>query len=144
LDHTYTDFTEWGKTDTNANALFPYKLFDELDNYRQRLSVNHLAYFQSQDGSALEDIIDKFVLEAHCSDHIYCQAVEVEDLETTIFADGHTIHEPLLNHPILGNRKDPEYQRLQPLFGWIAPDVIKTTFEQTTQYARTASFRDCS
>jgi hypothetical protein len=139
LDHTFTDFTEWGDSDDNDNDLFANKLFDEFGNYRQRVSVNHLAYFQSQDGSGFEDIIDQCVLDSHSSDHIYCNAVEVEDLDTTLFEDDHTIHETLLNHPIVVSKKDPDYQSLQPLFGSISPDIIKKTFEHTTHYARLPS-----
>jgi hypothetical protein len=139
LDQTFTDFTEWGKSDDNDNDLFPNKLFDAFGYYRQRVSVNHLAYFQRQDGSGFEDIIDKCVLEAHSSDHIYCNAVEVEDLLTTIFEDDHTIHEPFLNKPVFVNKKYPDYKSLQRLFGWIAPDIIKKPFEHTTQYTRLPS-----
>jgi hypothetical protein len=32
--------------------------------------------------------------------------------------------------------KDPEYDKLHPLFGWMNTKTIKKTFEQTTQYAR--------
>jgi hypothetical protein len=118
LDHTFTDFTAWGESDDNNNELFANKLFDEFGNYRQRVSVNHLAYFQRQDGSGFEDIIDQCVRDAHSSDYLSCNAVEVKDLATTTFEDAHTIHEPLLNHPIVVNKKDPDYQSLQPLFGY--------------------------
>ena len=32
--------------------------------------------------------------------------------------------------------KEPDYQSLRPFFGWINPNFIKKTFENTTQYAR--------
>jgi hypothetical protein len=32
--------------------------------------------------------------------------------------------------------KDPDYDKLRPLFGWMNTNTIKKTFEQTTQYAR--------
>jgi hypothetical protein len=32
--------------------------------------------------------------------------------------------------------KDPDYDKLPPLFGWMNTKTIKKTFEQTTQYAR--------
>jgi hypothetical protein len=34
------------------------------------------------------------------------------------------------------NRKPPDYTSLRPLFGWLPVDIIKKTFEVTTQYAR--------
>jgi hypothetical protein len=32
--------------------------------------------------------------------------------------------------------RDPDYDKLGPLFGWMNTKTIKKTFEQTTQYAR--------
>ena len=34
------------------------------------------------------------------------------------------------------NKHAPDYQSLQPMFGWLPADVIKQTFEVTTQYAQ--------
>jgi hypothetical protein len=33
-------------------------------------------------------------------------------------------------------KRDPDFHRLRPLFGWISADIIQKTFEHTTQYAR--------
>jgi len=34
------------------------------------------------------------------------------------------------------NKHTPDYQSLLPMFGWLPADVIKQTFEVTTQYAQ--------
>ena len=34
------------------------------------------------------------------------------------------------------SKKAPEFDQLRPFFGWFSPDIIKKTFENTTQYAR--------
>jgi hypothetical protein len=34
------------------------------------------------------------------------------------------------------SKREPDYNQLCPFFGWISPDIIKKTFEHTTQYAR--------
>jgi hypothetical protein len=34
------------------------------------------------------------------------------------------------------SKREPDYDQLRPFFGWSAADLIKETFEQTTQYAR--------
>jgi hypothetical protein len=31
-------------------------------------------------------------------------------------------------------KHDPDYKQLHPFFGWLASDIIKTTFEHTTQF----------
>jgi hypothetical protein len=33
-------------------------------------------------------------------------------------------------------KKDLDFALLRPLFGWLPPDIIKKTFQHTTQYAR--------
>jgi hypothetical protein len=33
-------------------------------------------------------------------------------------------------------KKDPDFVSLRPIFGWMPPDIIKKTFQYTTQYAR--------
>ena len=35
--------------------------------------------------------------------------------------------------------KPPDYSLLRPFFGWLSTDIIKQTFEHTTQYARLPS-----
>jgi hypothetical protein len=33
-------------------------------------------------------------------------------------------------------KKNPDFSKLRPFFGWLQPDLIKKPFETTTQYAR--------
>jgi hypothetical protein len=33
-------------------------------------------------------------------------------------------------------KREPDFQKLRPRFGWLSTDLIQTTFEHTTQYAR--------
>jgi hypothetical protein len=41
-----------------------------------------------------------------------------------------------INVPKTINKKLPDYSKLRPFFGWLNDDIIKNTFEHTTQYAR--------
>ena len=34
------------------------------------------------------------------------------------------------------SKKDPDFNSLRPLFGWLLADIIKETFTMTTQYAQ--------
>jgi hypothetical protein len=43
---------------------------------------------------------------------------------------------PTPSGPKVISKRDPDYNQLRPFFGWISPDIIKNTFEHTTQYAR--------
>jgi hypothetical protein len=33
-------------------------------------------------------------------------------------------------------KRDPDYAQLRPFFGWLSANIIRKTFEHTTQYAR--------
>jgi hypothetical protein len=41
-----------------------------------------------------------------------------------------------INLPKSINKKLPDYNKLSPFFGWLDDNIIKNTFEHTTQYAR--------
>jgi hypothetical protein len=36
-------------------------------------------------------------------------------------------------------KREPDFQKLWPLFGWLSTDIIQKTFEHTTQYAHLAT-----
>ena len=38
--------------------------------------------------------------------------------------------------PISVETKEPDYDKQRPLFAWLPADIIKKTYELTTQYAR--------
>jgi hypothetical protein len=45
--------------------------FDEFDDYKHLVIVQHLEYFQRQDGDLLDDVIDQCVLDAQTSQVIH-------------------------------------------------------------------------
>ena len=112
MDHCYDTDTQWGDEE-NCTDFHLFKHYDEFGDYRRRVSVN-TTYFHRQDGHQLEDVIDQCILHSHPSpptDIIsICQA------------------EASLNQPILINKKDPDFNKLRPLFGWLSPDVIQKDF----------------
>jgi hypothetical protein len=64
--------------------------------------------------------------------------------DSVVFYDAHEheidgnnndeIHVPTIIPDITTNQ-EPDYASLRPLCGWSSPDIIKNTFENTTQYA---------
>jgi hypothetical protein len=111
--------------------------FDDFGNYRHRVVVQYTDFFQRNDGSIdLNDIIDQCVYYAH-------QAFVEED--TVVIFDAHEheidgnniddIHIPTVI-PKITTKQEPDCASLRPLFGWLASDIIKKTFENTTQYAQ--------
>ena len=114
LDHEYHDASEWADADTSDRGNLLHSRYDEFGQYRQRVLVNHHAYFSRLDGVTLDDCIDQCVFFAH-------QSVT----DAVIACSSRTI-----------NKKDPDFIQLRPLFGWLSPDIIKKTFMHTTQYAR--------
>jgi len=81
-------------------------IFDEYGDYRHRVVV------QSTDlHPSIDDILD-------------CCVYAAQNHSLT--------SEP----PITVTPKEQDYKALRPLFGWLSTDIIKRTFEATTQYAR--------
>jgi hypothetical protein len=139
LDHTFEDNTAWGDINEAGNDLHPNTRFDEFGNYRKRVLVNHLDYFKRQDGTLLEDVIDQCVFAAQTNDPLQCHTADIEDPSVATLDEDDVPKTHVLNRPIVINKKDPDYNQLRPLFGWLSPDIIKKTFEHTTQYARLPS-----
>ena len=136
LDHDAEE--QW--EDTQGNDLSPNLLFDEYGNYRKRISVQHMSYFQRHNGNTLEDIIDQCVY--HSQAHHW-------DYETSVFYDAyeHELDTPIIQEidhndntleiiPKTTTKKSPNYELLHPFFVWFSTDIISKTFEHTTQYAR--------
>jgi len=47
----------------------------------------------------------------------------------------HVTHEELAAHAHPITKQQLDYAVLCPMFGWLLEDIIKSTFEVTTQYA---------
>jgi hypothetical protein len=73
----------------------------------------YLARVNSDD---IDDHIDQCVVNAH--------STEIEPGPSTI-----NVHKTI-------NKKAPDYNKLRPFFGWLDADIIKNTFEHTTQSTR--------
>jgi hypothetical protein len=97
--------------------------------------IQHLTYFQRQDGDLIDDVVDQCVLDAQISQVHHDQVFyDAHEIELTIPEDTHPVPTPSGLKVI--SKCEPDYNQLRPFFGWISPDLIKKTFEHTTQYAR--------
>ena len=138
LDHSH-DSEQWYDAVSELEDESSTNLFDAFGNYRHRVtvqlseSINRHDHFSngSDLGLDLDNTIDKCVYHAHSSKILpFLDALEHE---TSHENDEDRIVSP---PPRLVNKKCPDYQALRPFFGWLSTDVIKDTFEHTTQYAR--------
>jgi hypothetical protein len=131
LDHDMKEDEQWGEVPELESS------FDEFGDYKHRIIVQHLAYFQRQDGDLLDDVIDQCVLDAQTSQVMHvAESYVVHELELGLATQDKSHPEPTLSAPKITNRRAPDYDKLRPFFGWTGPDIIKKTFEHTTQYAR--------
>ena len=106
--------------------------FDEFGDYNKRVVVQSHDVLYSWDTS--QHIIDACVMvhtyQAQSLDLSHPPAPDPEDPALDMLP---TLYE---SHAHEINKHAPDYQALLPMFGWLPADVIKQTFEVTTQYAR--------
>ena len=139
LDHEHED-DQWFDAINDLESDPTVNLFDEFGNYHHRVIAQCAEYFQhNTEADTLDDIIDTCVYHAHAAPvEAFMQSVTYYDTqvhETTDCDD--TAHgEPPPPSPRVINTKEPDYVRMRPLFGWLPADIIKKTFQHTTQYAR--------
>jgi Reverse transcriptase (RNA-dependent DNA polymerase) len=119
MDHTFHDASEWGADPTIPPGTLLDSRFDELGQYRRRVTVNHLSN-DRHDEPSIEDHLDCCIFTAHVTD---------ENTPPVVSSPATTSATSIL-------KKDPDFVLLRPLFGWLSPDTIKKTFQHTTQYAR--------
>jgi hypothetical protein len=112
-------------------------LWFEMGDYKHCVIVQCLSYFQRQGGDHLEDIIDQCVFGSQTStivtetEFYYAHQTKQDFQPTPAVPKDQPAYIPkvTLNH-------DPDHKQLRPFIGWLDPDIIKKTFEHTTQYAR--------
>ena len=133
MDHALDDDEQWFDAISELEADPTMNLFDEFGNYRRRVIVQ-----SSEVEQDIDDIIDQYVYsqvyqgctrDVHQHEHADKQ-VDAEDDDP-------------MDVPDLTSRasrqvssKEPDFNLLRPLFGWLSPDIIKSTFSSTTQYGR--------
>jgi hypothetical protein len=109
--------------------------FDDYGDYKHHVVVQHLEYFHRQDGDLLDDVLDQCVLYAQTSQILH-KPVFYDAHETEIAIPEGIPLKPTPSGPTVVSKREPDYDQLRPFFGWISPEIIKKTFQHTTQYAR--------
>ena len=116
LDHDLEENEAWFNTVSDIPVDKPPSAFDEVGDYTKRVIV------QSHDTSMhiADTCVMLHTLQAHATPHLPVDGPGLSQYQSHA-------HE-ITKHP-------PDYQALQPMFGWLPTDIIKQTFEVTTQYA---------
>ena len=131
LDHEFHADDQWGDVPGIDTP------FDDVGDYQHRVIVQHLSYFQRHTGDHLDDIIDQCVFDAQTSsDMVEPQFYDAHETEVDDINDDTDPVESTPFIPKITTRRDPDYHKLRPYFGWLSTEVIKLTFQHTTQYAR--------
>ena len=136
LDSVISDDPNWYESEPSLP--FPDPMYDEYGEFRGRVLINQrewqVNYFDALDGKQAADedefhdafeqfendpdsVIDLVVYRANRARYV-CDAETVEAAPKFI------------------KTSEPDYGQLRPRFGWMSRDIIKKTFEATTQLAR--------
>jgi hypothetical protein len=129
LNHEFKEDEQWGDPSTIASS------FNEVGEYNHHVALQHHSYFQCQDGNSTDDVIDQCIFVTHSSPSTY-------EFDNTLFYD--TYEMGILDAPTSSQtltskhtiKREPHFQKVWPLFGWLSTDLIQKTFEYMTQYAR--------
>jgi hypothetical protein len=142
IDHEFPPDEQWGGTIDEHKDLPCTHMFDEYGDYRKRVIVQHASYFLRHDSNvSLEDIIDQCVYHSQdpCEYNIFLSSNQIHDQgEPHGQTDDSDALDPIAI-PKHIHKRSPDYGTLRPFFGWLSPDIIQKTFENTTQYARIPS-----
>ena len=138
LDHDLEDNEQWMDALTDLETNPSTNLFDECGNYRKRVEIDHVDYLWRSNEDNLDATIDLCVHNSlHINRTLGCYDAQQHDIDTTIEeTEDNSPTVPSLPQPVITTKKTPDYEKLRPLFGWLSTDIIKETFERTTQYAR--------
>jgi hypothetical protein len=129
LDHEFKKDEQWGDSPTIPSS------FNDVGDYKYRVALQHHSYFQRQDGTSTDDVIDQCIFTSHSFPSTYefdnillYDACDTEILDTPTSSQSLTLKSTV--------KPEPDFQKLRPLFGWLSTDIIQQTFKHTTQYAR--------
>lgn len=147
LDYQLDDKDDWHDAVTHLEVDPHFNLFDEFGNYRHRVNVQFAEYLQRPSSDPMDDIIDQCVYSAH-KHEFQPWEYSYDDQQSYFSAYAHEsdIRDDQAEQPQQSNKeprtsttRETDYGKLRPMFGWLSADIIKKTFQATTQYARLPS-----
>jgi hypothetical protein len=129
LDHEFKEDEKWGDPSTIPSS------FNDVAGYKHCVALQHHSYFWRQEGESTDDVVDQCIFASHSSPSIY-------EFDYTLFND--TYKTEILDAPSSSQtlkpttivKREPDFQKLRPLFGWLSTNLIQKTFKHTTHYAR--------
>ena len=122
LDHAHADDDDiWFDALSEHQNDIADTLFDEQGNYLMRRASSSY-FYDARTQHDIDDVLDACV----CAAHPPVDFGSPDPTHTTYVVFDHTV-----------TRAPPDYSSLRKFFGWLPTDIIKKTFEHTTQYART-------
>jgi hypothetical protein len=91
LDHDFKEDEQWGAVPELDSS------FDECGDYKHHVIVQHLAYFQRQDGDHIDDVIDQCVLDTQTSQGPMSQSFMMHMRRNLLSRKVSHLHPPLLD-----------------------------------------------
>jgi hypothetical protein len=106
----------------------------QFDWYKNDVNDKSNTYFERQDGTTTEDVIDQCIYATHMSTNTTeHKGIIFYDTFQTDIADAPTSTQVII--PKTTIQRSPDFQLLHPFFGWMSADIIQKTVEHTPQYA---------
>ena len=131
LDFDIEDNDDHWHDALEEHELHPYhELFDEFGNYKRRVTAQFSQTIIRTTDNEFENFVD------HCIAHVHQLHFSPPTTDDNIFYDAHEHQIATTTKPHTSSTHDPDFAKLQPFFGWLSPDIIKKTFQNTTQLAR--------
>jgi hypothetical protein len=101
--------------------------FNDVSGYTQRVILHHYTYFEHQDGTTPNDIIDQCIYATHMSTNtVAYEGATFYDAFQHETADAPTTTQDII--PKTTIKRSPDFQLLGPFYGWISADIIQKTF----------------
>ena len=133
-------------------------LFNSRGEYKYRVLAQFHDYLTRGRGGIFSSVVDYCIYHAHASSGAQVPSLEaynfgfMDAAEVSALPDDDPPVDTALNEsdvdasaesaprahssPRMVQFRDPDYEKLRPLFGWLNVDTIKKTFQHTTQYGR--------
>jgi hypothetical protein len=134
LDHEFNSVAEWfdatqrGDTDPAATR------FDDVGNYRRRVAVQKATSTYLSDNLDVDNDPD-MVMEPPNEDTLDVPPdISHDNMNPAEQGEDQDQDHPFKPKVII--TKEPNYEALRPKFGWLSADIVKKTYDNTTQYAR--------
>jgi len=130
LDCDYEDSDTWHNALSDPLPALSDSCFGEFGDYCKPILVQE-HFHDAKDWTCASTIANECARFHTCLTRTYDVS-----LADTVVASHDSTHGEIMAHAHQVTKRQPDYVALHPMFGWLPEDIIKSTFEVTTQYAR--------